>query len=84
MQPVDELLNRIRWDAEFGKGRFEIGYYDGITRRVEIVPLSAIHLSAEEPGRFVLIDEAGAAHHIPLHRVRSVYRNAELIWQRPC
>lgn len=83
MQPIAELLSRIRWDAEFGKGRFEIGYYDRITRRVEVVPLSAIHLSAEEPDSFVLIDAAGAAHHIPLHRVRSVYRNGELIWQRP-
>ena len=28
MIPIHELLNRIRWDTEFGRGRFEIGYYD--------------------------------------------------------
>jgi uncharacterized protein (UPF0248 family) len=83
MQPIHELLSRIRWDADFAKGRFEIGYYDRITRRVQVVPLSSISLSAEDPGTFVLIDEEGAAHHIPLHRVRSVYKNGELIWQRP-
>ncbi|MBW1963074.1 MAG: DUF504 domain-containing protein, partial [Deltaproteobacteria bacterium] len=25
MIPVHELLNRIRWDKDFGKGSFEIG-----------------------------------------------------------
>ena len=28
MTPIHELLNRIRWDEEFGRGRFELGYYD--------------------------------------------------------
>ena len=28
MIPIHELLNRIRWDAEFAKGTFELGYYD--------------------------------------------------------
>jgi hypothetical protein len=26
--PIHELLARIRWDPEFGRGRFEIGYLD--------------------------------------------------------
>ena len=28
MMPIRELLNRIRRDAEFAKGNFELGYYD--------------------------------------------------------
>ena len=28
MTPIHELLNRIRWDPEFGRGRFEIGFFD--------------------------------------------------------
>jgi uncharacterized protein (UPF0248 family) len=28
------LLNRIRWDQEFGKGDFEIGYEDHIELKV--------------------------------------------------
>lgn len=28
MTPIHELLNRIRWDKEFGQGRFEVGYHD--------------------------------------------------------
>jgi uncharacterized protein (UPF0248 family) len=28
MTPLHELLNRIRWDPEFGRGQFKIGYLD--------------------------------------------------------
>ena len=26
--PIHELLSRIRWDPEFGRGRLEIGFFD--------------------------------------------------------
>ena len=28
MQPIHELLARIRHDRAFGRGQFEIGYFD--------------------------------------------------------
>jgi uncharacterized protein (UPF0248 family) len=28
MIPIRELLDRIRWDPEFAKSEFAIGYYD--------------------------------------------------------
>ena len=28
MIPIHELLNRVRWDPEFAKGNFQLGYYD--------------------------------------------------------
>jgi len=39
MLPIHELLNRIRWDKEFGRGDFRIGYYDSIEDRLIRVPL---------------------------------------------
>ncbi len=33
MIPIHELLNRICWDREFGKGIFEIGYYDRMEQK---------------------------------------------------
>jgi uncharacterized protein (UPF0248 family) len=35
-----------------------------------------------DPFSFEVVDEEGVAHSIPLHRVREVYRNGELIWHR--
>ncbi|MFN6960799.1 MAG: DUF504 domain-containing protein, partial [Rhodocyclaceae bacterium] len=40
MQPIHELLSRIRWDAEFGQGEFVIGYWDRVDRRLHRVRLS--------------------------------------------
>lgn len=82
MIPIHELLSRIRWDPEFGKGRFEIGYYDRVEGRIILVPMQELHFQADEHLSFQLVDEDGVTHTIPLHRIKQVYRNGELIWHR--
>ena len=42
MTPIHELLNRIRWDEEFGQAEFEIGYYERLEDRIIRVPLREI------------------------------------------
>ncbi len=83
MTPIQELLNKIRWDREFGAGFFEIGYLDHIAQKIIRVPLVRIHF--EEGNRFScrLEDETGETMDIPFHRIREVYRNGQLIWRRP-
>lgn len=83
MIPIHDLLDRIRWDPEFGHARFELGYHDRVKHCVVRVPLARI---AFEPGNrfsFTAIEADGSAHDVPLHRVREVFRNGALIWQRP-
>lgn len=82
MIPIHELLARIRWDREFGKGRFVIGYWDRIEGKVLRADLRETTWDAENPAFFDLVDEEGVVHSIPFHRVREVWRNGELIWQR--
>ena len=82
MLPIHELLNRIRWDKEFGDARFEIGYYDRHEKAVQRVALRDISFPADKRRVFELIDDSGLTHRIPFHRVRQVYRNGELIWRR--
>jgi len=36
MIPIHELLNRIRWDPEFAKGNFELGYYYRTETRINL------------------------------------------------
>jgi hypothetical protein len=38
--PIQDLLHRIRWDAEFGKAQFVIGYYDRVACFDASVPAS--------------------------------------------
>lgn len=82
MVPIQDLLHRIRWDPEFGRGEFRIGYYDRVEHEIIRVPFTQITFPIDAPGVFELIDPEGKAHTIPLHLVRSVYKNGELIWQR--
>lgn len=82
MQPIHELLARIRWDAEFSRGRFEIGYWDRVAREVRRVRLSELAWDADNPAFFDIADADGGRHSVPFHRVRRVWRNGILIWER--
>jgi uncharacterized protein (UPF0248 family) len=82
MQPIHELLSRIRWDREFGRSSFEIGYYDRIEEKIIRIPFEEIIRMPGDSFSFQVIDREGIGHTIPLHRVREVYRDGELIWQR--
>jgi uncharacterized protein (UPF0248 family) len=82
MIPIHELLNRIRWDADFAAGRFVIGYYDRVADQVIRVPISRVHLTPGEHFAFQVTDADGATHEVPFHRVREVYKNEALIWHR--
>jgi uncharacterized protein (UPF0248 family) len=83
MVPIDELLNRIRWDPEFGRGEFQLGYFDRVEDRIIVLPLREIEFPQDQPHVFQFVDEAGEIHRIPFHRVREVYKNGQRIWQRP-
>jgi uncharacterized protein (UPF0248 family) len=82
VKPIQELLDRIRWDASFGAAEFSIGYYDRVERRIIVIPLSRAGFDDAEGDSFRLVDEEGRTVSIPLHRVRQVFRDGELIWSR--
>lgn len=82
MQPLRELLNRIKWDADFGKGTFALGYYDRVAGQERIVAFTSVTLDAGERSFSVLRDD-GVIVRIPLHRVRTVYKDGAPIWRRP-
>jgi uncharacterized protein (UPF0248 family) len=83
MQPIHELLSRIRWDKEFGAARFELGYHDRVDDRILRVPLHEVVFPEDEQGVFELIDDEGRSIRIPFHRVREVWKDGQVIWQRP-
>ena len=83
MAPIHELLNRIRWDSEFARGDFQLGYYDRAEDRIILVPLKEVSFPAEGPQTFQLTDAEGQSHRIPFHRVREVYKDSQRIWHRP-
>jgi uncharacterized protein (UPF0248 family) len=42
MIPIQDLLNRIRWDDAFATGYFVIGYHDRISGEIVQVPLQDV------------------------------------------
>jgi uncharacterized protein (UPF0248 family) len=82
MIPIRDLLDRIRWDPEFAKSEFAIGYYDRIAKSIVKLPFRRIHFTAGEHFSFDAVEENGSVHTVPLHRVREVWRDGELIWRR--
>jgi uncharacterized protein (UPF0248 family) len=83
MQPIHELLSRIRWDREFGQGRFELGYYDRQEEAIQRVGLEMVQFEENSPDSFQVLDDNGHWRRIPLHRVREVWKEGRLIWKRP-
>jgi uncharacterized protein (UPF0248 family) len=82
MTPVHELLARIRWDPGFGAANFVIGYWDRVGRAEVKIAFERIRFEPGDHGRFEAVEEDGSVHTVPLHRVRSVWRDGELIWRR--
>ena len=82
MMTIEELLNRIRWDQEFGKGDFEIGYEDHIEQKVIRVQFQKIRFKEGNHLSFQVESAVGEVQTIPFHRVREVYKNGSLIWNR--
>ena len=82
MTPIQDLLRRIQWDPVFGNAEFEIGYLDRVTGEIVRVPFRRIGF--ERGAHFALeaTEADGSVHTVPLHRVRAVWRNGTLIWQR--
>jgi uncharacterized protein (UPF0248 family) len=83
MLPIQDLLNRIRWDLKYEGSSFEIGYLDHVQKAIVRVPFSRVRFEPGNRFAFDFEDEEGEIRSIPLHRIREVYRDGILIWKRP-
>jgi uncharacterized protein (UPF0248 family) len=82
MITIEALLQRIRWDPQFGRGSFTIGYYDRLRKQIVTVPLQQIHLQSGNHFSFTAVEADGTVHEVPFHRVREVHRDGACIWRR--
>jgi uncharacterized protein (UPF0248 family) len=83
MLPLHDLLNRIRWDPEFGKGAFEIGYVDRFSKDEKRLKLHLELLKSKNQFSFQIELADGESITIPFHRVQTVYKDGAVFWQRP-
>ncbi len=75
MRPIQDVLNQIKWDEKCKPGDYTIEYVDfGKLKSMAYTDIKRI----EEGFMIVGADEA----HIPMHRIRIVKKNGEIVWQR--
>lgn len=82
MIPIQDLLHRIQWDPALAGARFEIGYLDRVADRIVRVPFGDVRLGRGPRLVLEAVGPDGSMHTVPLHRVREVWRDGQLIWQR--
>lgn len=82
MVPIHELLHRIKWDKEFGKGRFEVGYLDRVAGGIIKIPFTAIEFPEGDHFSIKIADGWEEPVSIPFHRIRKVWKNGLVIWER--
>jgi uncharacterized protein (UPF0248 family) len=82
MVPIQDVLHRIQWDPAWRGGLFEIGYLDRVAGTIVRAPAGALRLEGGAHASLTLRDDDGAIQQIPLHRIRQVWRDGSLIWDR--
>jgi len=82
MQPIHELLNRIQWDKDFAQADFIIGFYNRVEEHIIRKPLKELYFDKNDHYFFHFQDDEYTEHSVPLHRIKEVFRNGELIWHR--
>jgi uncharacterized protein (UPF0248 family) len=83
MVSIVDLLNRIRWDEAFGRGKFVVAYENHMLDHYVYVPFDALRFEEGNHFSFELKSETGEWITIPFHRIHEVLKDGELIWQRP-
>ena len=77
MKPAQDVLNRIKWDEEWKAEEFTIEYLD--LNELSAIPYTDIERIEDE---FMIIKKDGKETNIPLHRIRIIKRNGDIVWQR--
>jgi uncharacterized protein (UPF0248 family) len=80
--PIEDLLHRIQWDPGYAGAAIEVGYLDRVGRRIARVPFERIRLVRGHHFSFEAMEDDGTLHQVPFHRVREVWCNGRLIWER--
>ena len=80
MMPIDELLNKIKWDKRETPCDYVVFYFDRVEKKLQELPYQSIGKVLDG---FIVTERGGEETYIPLHRVRFVERRGEVVWQRP-
>ena len=77
-----KILSRIRWDKQFGAGKFKLGYLDRQSDQMVVVPFKDLFFPEGDSFSFQVTGPDGVTRNIPYHRVKEIYKDGIRIWHR--
>mgnify|MGYP001587290988 CR=1 FL=1 len=78
MQPIKDLLNKIKWDKRENPEQYSIFYLDRILNKLIQIPYTKIK---KLEGSFMVLSNEEESN-IPLHRIKKVMKNNIVVWER--
>jgi uncharacterized protein (UPF0248 family) len=77
MQPIKDLINKIKWDKRESPEDYSLIYID-LGKKKELAYISIKRLE----GNFMIIERNSEEIEIPLHRIKEVLKKGKVIWRR--
>ena len=78
MLPIQQLLNKIKWDKRENPSDYTLFYFDRILNKLVSIPYNKIK---RLEGSFMVLDNIEETN-IPLHRIKKVAKKDAVIWER--
>lgn len=78
MHPIQDLLNKIKWDKRENPDEYYIFYFDRILNQLIKIPYNKIKRIEDN---FMVLDNEEESY-IPLHRIKKVEKNDVVVWER--
>lgn len=77
MISIKDFLDKIKWDKRLKKEEYSIFYKDlKENKEIKFNEIKRID------GSFFVLEKEGEEVFIPLHRIKEVRRNGNLVWER--
>ncbi len=78
MQPIKDLLNKIKWDKRENPNQYAIFYFDRVLKKLIKIPYIKIK---RLEGSFMILNNDEESN-LPLHRIKKVMKNNIVVWER--
>ena len=78
MIPIQDLINKIKWDKRENPKDYSLIFID-LNKEKEIPYTDILRL---EGNFMIILNNKAEEVDIPLHRIRKVKKNKEIIWER--
>ncbi|MBI2134751.1 DUF504 domain-containing protein [Candidatus Woesearchaeota archaeon] len=79
MQPIKDLLNKIKWDRREKPEEYSIRYFDRISK--QLIKINYMDIKKFEDN-FIVVGKNNEESFIPMHRIREVRKNNIVFWKR--